>query len=130
MKNIIKLLAITSFLVASSAYAKDKIIPLEDNSILLGHWSLYAETAALHKTKKMVQNEWIFKEDGTLTSIAFDPRLDGKKAVNVKYSVENGVLKKQVQPGREKYETCKVVKLDDDNMTLHCRFLYYLLKRK
>ncbi len=130
MKNIIKLLAITSFLVSSSVYAKEKTIPLEDNAPILGHWSLYAETAALHKTKKMVQNEWIFKDNGVLTSVAFDPRLDGKKAVNVKYVVENGIIKKQIQPGREKYETCKVVKLNGDDMTLHCRFLYYLFKRK
>jgi len=129
MKKTITLLALVGVLFSASANA-EKTIPLEDNSIILGKWSLYAETAALHKAKKMVQNEWHFRDNGVLTSIAFDPRLDGKKAVDVKYSVADGVIKKQIQPGRDKYENCKVVKLDGDDMTLHCRFLYYLLKRK
>lgn len=128
MKKI-TLLAVVSMLFSITAHA-EKTIKLEDNSAILGKWSLYAETAALHKGKKMVQNEWNFRDNGTLTSTAFDPRLDGKKAVDVQYSVENGVIKKQIQPGRDKYEACKVVKLEGDDMILHCRFLYYLLKRK
>ena len=60
---------------------------------------------------------------------AFDPRLNGIKAVNVKYSVEDGVIIKQIQPGRTKTERCKVIKLDDKDMTLHCKYLYYLLRR-
>ncbi len=129
MKKIITFLALMTVLFSSIANAK-KYIELEDNSRILGKWSLYAETAALHKTKKMVQNEWHFRDNGILTSTAFDPRLDGKKAVNVSYKVEDGVIKKQIQPGRDKVESCKVVKLEGDDMILHCRFLYYLLKRK
>ncbi len=129
MKKIIKLLTLALTLFTPLAYA-EKTIPLEDNSVILGEWKIYAETAALHKEKKMVQNEWNFRDNGILTSIAFDPRLDGKKAVDVKYSVEDGVIKKQIQPGREKYESCKVVKLEGDDMILHCRFLYYLMQRK
>jgi hypothetical protein len=128
MKKIITLLALMTLLFTSAANAK-KYIELEDNSRILGKWKLYAETAALHKTKKMVQNEWNFRDNGILTSTAFDPRLDGKKSVNVSYKVEDGVIKKQIQPGRDKTESCKVVKLEDDNMILHCRFLYYLFKR-
>ncbi|GAW85781.1 conserved hypothetical protein [Bathymodiolus platifrons methanotrophic gill symbiont] len=115
-------------LFASLAHA-EKTIPLEDNSLILGEWKLYAETPQLHLEKKMVQNKWNFRDNGFLTSTAYDPRLDGIKAVNVKYSVEDGVIKKQIQPGREKIESCKVVKLEGDNMTLHCKYLYYLLKR-
>ncbi|BCG64369.1 MAG: hypothetical protein methR_P2142 [Methyloprofundus sp.] len=128
MKKIITLLALATMLFTSTANAK-KYIELEDNSQILGKWKLYAETAALHKTKKMVQNEWIFRDNGILTSVAFDPRLDGKKSINVTYKVEDGVIKKQVQPGRDKVENCKVVKLEGDDMILHCRFLYYLLRR-
>jgi len=129
MKKIIKLLTLTTLLFASSAYA-EKTIPLEDNSLILGEWKLYAETPQLHLEKKMVKNEWNFRDNGILTSTAYDPRLDGKKSVNVKYSVEDGVIKKQMQPGREKTENCKVVKLEGDDMVLHCKYLYYLLKRK
>ena len=128
MKKIIKLLTLASVLFALSAYA-ETTIPLEDNSLILGEWKLYAETAALHKEKKMVQNKWNFRNNGILTSTAYDPRLDGIKAVNVTYSVEDGVIKKQIQPGRTKVESCKVVKLEDDEMILHCKYLYYLFRR-
>ena len=129
MKIIIKLLTLTVLLFTSSAYA-EKTIKLEDNSAILGEWKLYAETPQLHLEKKMVQNEWNFRDNGILTSTAYDPRLDGKKAVDVKYSIEDGVIKKQIQPGRDKVENCKVIKLEGDDMTLHCKYLYYLLKRK
>ena len=128
MKTI-NLLTLATVLFASSAYA-EKTIPLEDNSAILGEWKLYAETPQLHLEKKMVQNEWNFRDNGILTSTAYDPRLDGKKSVDVKYTVEDGVIKKQIQPGRDKTESCKVVKLDGADMTLHCKYLYYLLKRK
>jgi len=128
MKHLIKLLPLATILFTSSVYA-EKTIPLEDNSQILGEWHIYAETAALHKKKKEVKNKWNFREDGILSSTAFDPRLDSQATVNVKYSIEGGVIKKQIQPGREKYESCKVVKLEGENMTLHCKYLYYLLKR-
>jgi len=128
MKKTIKFLCLAAVLFAPSAYA-EKIIPLEDNSLILGKWSLYAETPRLHLEKKMVQNSWTFNDNNTLTSSAFDPRLDGIKSVDVKYFIEDGLIKKQVQPGREKYEKCKVVKLEGDDMILHCQYLYYLLRR-
>lgn len=129
MKKIVKFLTFSALLFASTAYAAEKTIYLEDNSAILGEWKLYAETPALHKEKKMVQNKWNFRTNGILTSTAFDPRLDGIKAVNVTYSVEDGVIKKQIQPGRTKTENCKVIKLEGKDMTLHCKYLYYLLKR-
>lgn len=78
----------------------------------------------------MVQNEWNFRDNGILTSSVFDPKLDGIKSVDVKYSIEDGAIKKQIQPGREPLETCLVVKLEDDDMILHCKYLYYFLTRK
>ncbi|OQK17343.1 hypothetical protein AU255_05525 [Methyloprofundus sedimenti] len=128
MKKTIKLLTLASVLFVSSAYA-EKTIPLEDNSVILGEWKLYAETPALHKEKKMVQNKWNFRDNGILTSTAFDPRLDGIKAVDVTYSVEGGAIIKQIQPGRSKTERCKAVKLEGNEMILHCNYLYYFLKR-
>lgn len=82
----------------------------------------------LAQRKKMVQNKWNFSKNGILTSTAYDPRMDGIKAVDVKYSIENGAIIKQIQLGRSKIESCKVVKLEGDDMILHCNFLYYLLK--
>lgn len=128
MKKTIKLLTLASVLFVPSAYA-EKTIPLEDNSVILGEWKLYAETPALHKEKKMVQNKWNFRDNGILTSTAFDPRLDGIKAVDVTYSVEGGAIIKQIQPGRSKTESCKAVKLEGNEMILHCNYLYYFLKR-
>ena len=128
MKKTIKLLTLASVLFVSSAHA-EKTIPLEDSSLRLGERKLYAETPALHKEKKMVQNKWNFRKNGILTSTAFDPRLDGIKAVDVTYSVEDGVIIKQIQPGRSKTESCKAVKLEGDEMILHCNYLYYFLKR-
>jgi len=128
MKIIIKLLSLAILVFASSANA-EKTIPLEYNSRILGEWKLYAETPQLHLEKKMVKNKWNFRDNGILTSTAFDPRLDGMKAVNVTYAVEDGVIKKQIQPGRTKTENCKVVKLDGSDMILHCKYLYYLFKR-
>ena len=131
MKKTIKLLLITAMAsVAFSATAKDTIIKLEDNSRILGKWQLYAETAALHKSRKEVKSDWHFSKDGILTSTSRDPRLDAAKDVKVKYSIENGVIKKQFQPGREKYEFCKVVKLEGKEMILHCKFNYYLFTKK
>ncbi len=124
-----KFLTFVTLLFAATAYAAEKTIHLEDNSAILGEWKLYAETAALHKEKKMVQNKWNFRKNGILTSTAFDPRLDGIKAINVTYSVEDGAIKKQMQPGRTKTESCKVIKLDNKDMILHCKYLYYMFKR-
>ena len=141
MKKMIKLLPFIAIAVSLSANAEylkyedeedavEKTIKLEDNSKLLGHWSLYAEVSELHKPLKKVENKWEFRDDGTLVATAFDPRLDGEATVEVKYSVRDGILNKQVQPGREYYEDCSVIKLDANDLTLHCKNLYYLLKKK
>ena len=61
--------------------------------------------------------------------VSRDPRLSAQKEIKVKYSIVDGAIKKQFQPGREKYESCKVIKLEDKDMTLHCKYNYYLFKR-
>jgi hypothetical protein len=128
MKKIIKLLSLASVFMAFTAHAEE-IIKLEDNSRILGKWKIYAETPALHKVKKEVDNDWHFKKNGTLTAISRDPRIDAPKEVSVKYSIEDGVIRKQFQPGREKYENCSVVKLEGKDMIIHCSYNYYLMKR-
>lgn len=130
MKKFLKLLPLVAFLVISNVNAKSKVIPLEDNSKILGTWTVFAETAALHKIdNKKLQNKWIFHKNGTLSSFGMDRRLNASLEVKVKYAIVDGFIEKQIQPSSPKTETCKVVKLTDELMTLKCRYLYYLLKR-
>lgn len=131
MKKIINLMLLATVFIASSAYAKEKTIPLEDNSSILGEWKVTAEAAAKHKTKTPLNITWTFKDDGTINTSAKDTRnRTGEMSINVKYSIEDGAIKKQIQPGREKYEMCRVTDQDDKSMVLHCKYLYFFLERK
>jgi hypothetical protein len=130
MKKLLNLLPLVLLLFASNVGAKSKVILLEDNSDILGKWTVFAETAALHKIdNKKLKNKWVFHKNGTLASFGFDSRLNGFIEVKVKYEIVDGFIIKQIQPSSSKTETCKVVKLKDDFMTLKCKYLYYLLKR-
>lgn len=128
--KIIKILLLTTIFIASAVNAKDTIIELEDNSRILGKWKVTAEAAALHKTKTPLNITWEFNKGGLLNTVATDSRnRTGSMNINVKYSIEEGAIKKQSQPGREKYETCKVVSLEGKDMVLHCKYLYYFLTK-
>lgn len=127
MKKNKIILMIASMLLASSVNAQVK---LEDNSLILGKWDLYAEAPAMHKEKKAVKIQWEFKKGDELRTSGVDPRTGGPFNVAVKYSIEDGAIKKQVQPGRSKTETCNVKKLDDKDMILQCKYLFFFLKRK
>ena len=129
MKKTIKLVLLATAFTAFNANAEE-IIKLEDNSKILGKWNMTMETPALHKKGKKVENSWEFRNNGVLAAISRDPRLDAQKEVKVKYSIEDGAIVKQLQPGREKYEKCKVIKLEGKDMTLHCKFNYYIFTRK
>jgi len=131
MKKIINLLLLATVFIASSVNAKEKTIPLEDNSTILGKWKVTAEAAAMHKTKTPLNIRWHFKNNGMLLTEATDTRnRTGAMSINVKYSIENGVIKKQSNPGREKYEMCSVVDQAEKSMTLHCKYLYFFLERE
>ncbi len=129
MKKILKPLTLAAGVLLAFTANAEEIIELENSKPILGKWMMYAETAALHKDKKTVQNEWTFAKDGSLSVISRDPRLDAKKLIKIKYSIEDGKIKKQFQPGREKYEYCSIIKLEEKNMIMHCKFNYYLFKR-
>jgi len=113
------------FSVAANAEVK-----LEDDSQILGKWNLYAEAIALHKEKVELFSVWEFKKGGVLHTISND-RFGRTKnlKIDLKYAVEEGVIKKQKTPGRSKMEDCKVIKLEDGKMTLKCTFVYLFLKR-
>ncbi|KAF3982206.1 MAG: hypothetical protein HFP78_02900 [Methylococcales symbiont of Hymedesmia sp. n. MRB-2018] len=129
MKTSIKILSIACILLASSAYAAEKFIVLEDNKPILGKWNIHHEAAALHKEKVPINNDWTFGKDGMITAISRDRRMGSDQGIKIKYSIADGVIKKQFTPGREKYEDCKVVKLEGREMILHCKFNYFFMTR-
>jgi len=130
MKTFLKLLPLAALLAITNVNAKSKVILLEDNSQILGKWTVYAETAALHKIdNKKLNNKWVFNKDGTMSSFGFDTRVNGSLEVKIKYDIVDGFIVKQIQPSSPKTETCKVVKLTDEKMTMKCKYLYYLMKR-
>jgi hypothetical protein len=129
MKTIIKSLVLAMSLTALNAVA-ETTVKLEDDSAIIGRWKMYAEALALNREKKEVNNEWRFEKNGILKATSRDPRLDAEQIISIKYSIENGAINKQVSPGREKYETCNVVSLEGKEMVLHCKFLYYFMRKE
>ena len=102
MKTITTLLSLFAALVAFSANAEVK---LEDNSKILGKWQVTHEALALDREKKALHVTWEFQKDGTLITTGEDARSGiGAMNIPIKYSVVDGVIKKQTMPGREKYE--------------------------
>lgn len=130
MKKSYKLLSIAVLAMSASlVQAAENFIKLESEESILGKWKLYAEAPALHKEKKSVNIDWIFKKGGVLQTSATDSRATGSMAINVKYSIEDGAIRKQISPGREKYETCNVISLEEKEMVLKCKYLYFFLKK-
>lgn len=129
MKKTITVLSLSAILAAFQANAEP--IKLEDNSKILGKWHVDAAAAALHKEKRAQDSVWEFKSNGTLVSSGKDvvSGRTGMMSINLKYSIEDGKIKKQATPGREKYETCGVVEMTDKAMTLKCTYLYYFLSK-
>jgi hypothetical protein len=106
-------------------------VSLKDNSEIVGKWTLTAESLKIDGEKKSVTSAWEFKNDGTLISIATDSLGRTKEmTVAVKYLVEDGLIKKQVSPGREKYESCSVVQKEASDMILRCTNLFLFLTKK
>jgi len=128
MKTITILLSLFAAFATSTASADVK---LQDNSKLLGKWQVTHEALALDREKKPLHVTWEFQKDGTLITTGEDARSGiGEMTIPIKYSVADGVIKKQITPGREKYEDCAVVETDGKEMTLKCKFLYLFMTRK
>jgi 3-hydroxyacyl-CoA dehydrogenase len=127
MKKIITGLSILAALFASVTYAD---VQLEDNAKILGKWKVNAESLGLDKEKKAIKVSWEFQKNGVLLTKGEDSLGRTQEMdIAIKYSVENGVIKKQSTPGREKYEDCVVVDLSAKDMTLKCRALYFFMTR-
>ncbi len=127
MNRCVKILSLTALFFAFSANAE---VALKDSSEILGKWNLYAEAAKLDGEQKAVKIEWEFKEDGTLQTTSTDSVGRTKEMkIAIKYFVENGEINKQTSPGREKYESCKVVEKEGSKMILKCTYLYFFLTK-
>ena len=127
MNRCVKILPLAAIFFALSANAD---VQLKDNTEILGKWNLHDEAVSLTSPKKAVTQEWEFKEDGTLISSASDVagRISALK-IALKYSIENGEIKKQSAPGREKYESCKVIEKEGSNMIFKCAYFFFLTKK-
>jgi len=117
--------AVLLFSVAANAEVK-----LENDSKILGKWNLYAEAIGLEKEKVQLFSKWDFRKDGILHTESED-RFGRTKTlvIDLKYAVEDGVIKKQKTVGRSKMESCKVIVLDGNDMTLKCTFVHLFLRR-
>jgi hypothetical protein len=121
------MLSLLAVLPVFSAHAD---IKLEDNSKILGKWKVNSEALGLDKEKKALHVSWDFKSNGTLMTVGEDSLgRTNEMDISIKYSVENGVIKKQISPGREKFEDCVVVEMSGKDMVLKCRSLYFFLSR-
>ena len=115
---------------AFSALSAHADVVLKDESEILGKWKVTAEAAKLDGEKKAVIVEWDFQSGGVLQTVATDAGgRTNEMHIPIKYSVEDGVIKKQVSPGREKFESCKVVEKTGSEMILKCPFLFYFLTK-
>jgi hypothetical protein len=127
IKRYLVILPIAALFFAFSANAD---VALKDASEILGKWKVTAEAAKLDGEKKKVIVEWEFLSDGVLNTIATDSNgRTNEMHISIKYMVEDGVIKKQVSPGREKFENCKVVEKNGTEMILKCPFLFYFLTK-
>jgi hypothetical protein len=127
MKKMIKILPLAAVFLAFTANADVK---LKDNSEILGKWNLYAESIRLDGEKKAVKIEWDFQADGTIQTKSTDSvGRTGEMKIPIKYSIENGDIKKQTTPGREKYDTCNMIDKKDDSMTLKCSGIFFFLRK-
>ncbi len=127
MKKYLGVLSLSAVFFALSANAD---VALKDESEILGKWKVTAEAAKLDGEKKKVIVEWEFLPGGVLQTIATDSNgRTNEMHIPIKYSVEDGIIKKQVSPGREKFENCKVVEKTGSDMILKCPFLYFFLTK-
>lgn len=119
-----------SFTINAEQKKAIQFVELEDDSKILGEWKLFAEAIALHKEKVELFSIWDFTKKGIIHTRSED-RFGRTKTIKIdlKYMVEDGVIKKQTTPGRSKMESCKLATLNKKEMTLKCTYVYLFFKR-
>ncbi|MEQ1635055.1 MAG: hypothetical protein ABL903_00095 [Methylococcales bacterium] len=126
MKKIIKhLIALTLLGIMNPLFAEVKLKGAAD---IIGNWRVNAEAVKYEGEKKALDVTWEFKQDGTLKTASKDKRT-GDFGVDLTYSVEDGMIKKQSVPGRQKFESCAVIRKDATSMDIKCTYLYFFLSR-
>ena len=122
---------LVSMLLTLMTFSAQADVTLADNSKILGKWKVNAEALGIDKQKKILNVRWEFLPNGVLKTVAEDTLgRTSEMDIDVKYSVENGLIKKQVSPGREKFEDCAVIELEGSSMILKCKGLYLFMTRK
>ena len=108
-------------------------IPLSSAEIL-GSWSVDAESINRNgEGSRRLETIWTFNQDGTMVGESVDSQQHariGKMRAVIKYKIENGLLIKQVAPGRSKQETCKAVEKNGKKLVLKCTLLYFFLTKQ
>lgn len=112
LRIILALIAI-SFL---PAYAD---VSLENNSSLIGVWKLIGTAKDLDGKKRLGEQTWEFKKDGTLATSGYDKRLPGGHfSVDSNYEVKDGNIVADVAGRPGKKATYTVIEKDDNSMVL------------
>lgn len=127
MKTIINHLSALFLLCLATAVPAE--VNLKGPEEIIGAWRVDAEAARYDGEKKALDVIWEFKPNGILETHSKDKRT-GDFGVNLSYSVEEGMIKKQSTPGRQKFESCAVIRKDATSMDIKCTYLYFFLTKK
>lgn len=127
MKKYLTIIPMLALFFAFSAHAD---VALKDKSDIVGVWDVHDESTSLTAPRRHTEVEWNIKADDTIQIKSSDKskRL-GDTDITIKYSVENGQLKRQAAPGREKYQFCKVIEKEGKNMTLQCGYFFFMSRK-
>jgi hypothetical protein len=112
--------------LSATVLAEVKLNSADD---IIGVWRVDAEAPKYDGEKRALDVIWEFKPGGVLKTLSKDKRT-GDFGVDLSYSVEDGVIKKQSVPGRQKFESCAVIRKDATSMDIKCTFLYFFLSKK
>lgn len=108
-------------------------IPLSSAEIL-GTWSVDAESIdRTGEGSRRLETLWTFNQDGTMTGESIDSQQHtrlGKMRAVVNYKLENGLLIRQIAPGRAKQENCKAVEKNGKKLVLKCVSVYFFMTKQ
>lgn len=128
MKKYVKIIPFAALFLAFSANAE---ILLKGNSDIVGLWDVHDEATSMTAPKRHTDVEWNIKADETIDIKSVDKsKRVGDTSITIKYSVEDGKIRKQAAPGREKYETCTVIEKEGKDMTLKCTYFFFLTRKE
>jgi len=124
-------LALLFMTVAGTAASAEIKLTQED---LLGAWQIDSEAITLEgRGKKELNSVWTFRNDGTMEGFSSDTNAHARISEmrsTLNYSIENGLLRKQIAPGRSRTEDCKAVKKELPHLVLECNQIYFFMTKK